>query len=194
MRIGILGTGNLAANLAQAWAGAGHEILVAGRSLEKASAIGEAVAPGELAGRGDVVVVAVAWAGIDEALALAGPLAGATLIDATNAVDFTTGLLVGFAAEHIAAITGANVVKALHLFSGASWLAPPSDTPRTVAICGDDTHALETSSELIRDLGAVPVVVGGLAIARQLEGVAGVVMRIVAAGYNPVTAVPYVSR
>ena len=146
MRIGILGTGNLAANLAQAWAGAGHEILVAGRSLEKASAIGEAVAPGELAGRSDVVVVAVAWAGIDEALALAGPLAGATLIDATNAVDFATGLLVGFAAEHIAAVTGANVVKALHLFSGASWLAPPTDTPRTVAICGDDTHALETSS------------------------------------------------
>ena len=28
----------------------------------------------------------------------------------------------------------------------------------------------------------------------DLEGVAGVVMRIVAAGYNPVTAVPYVSR
>lgn len=91
---------------------------------------------------------------------------------------------------------GSHVVKALHLFAGASWLAPtpPGQPRRTVAICGDDDAALDIAAELIRDLGGVPAVIGGLEHARQLEGVAGFVMRVVAAGHNPVTAVPVVDR
>ncbi|MGW2780339.1 NADPH-dependent F420 reductase [Streptomyces populi] len=211
MRIGILGTGVMAAALAEAWTRRGHHVLVGGRSQDGARAIAErlggaveAATPAQVAGAGDAVVVAVAWEGIDQVLALAGAgqgsLAGKTVIDCTNAVDYASGLLelpTGSAVEHIAErAVGSHVVKALHLFAGASWLAPtPTGQPkRTVAMCGDDDAALGVAAGLIRDLGGVPAVMGGLEHARQLEDVAGFVMRLVAAGHDPATAVPVVDR
>ncbi|WP_439681205.1 NAD(P)-binding domain-containing protein [Embleya sp. MST-111070] len=43
MKIGILGTGNLAVGLGQAWAGAGHTILVTGRSTARATFAAERI-------------------------------------------------------------------------------------------------------------------------------------------------------
>jgi len=211
VRIGILGTGAMASALAEAWTRHGHGVLVGGRSTDKARAIAEtigggveAVAPAQVAPGSDAVVMAVVWEGLDEMLKLAGAddgsLEGKVVIDCTNAVDYATGLLkpsTGSAAQYIAErATGSHVVKALHLFAGTSWLAPaPAGQPqRTVAMCGDDAAALETTAALIRDLGAEPAVIGGLDCARQLEEVAGFVMRLVAHGHNPVTAVPFVDR
>ncbi len=211
MRIGILGTGVMASALAEAWVRRGHHILVGGRSQDRARAIAErlgdaveAVTPAQVARASDAVVVAVAWEGLDQVLALAGAgegsLAGKAVIDCTNAVDYATGLLkppTGSAAQHIAErAVGSHPVKALHLFAGTSWLTPtPAGEPRrTVAMCGDDDAALGIAAELVRDLGGVPAVTGGLEHARQLEEVAGFVMRVVAAGHNPVTAVPVVER
>lgn len=207
MRIGILGTGNLAATLGQAWARSGHHVIIAGRSQARAEltakVIGDqarAVAAEDLAAQSDVIVIAVAWEGLDTALTVAqapeGAFAGKTVIDCTNALDFTTGLLIpsaGSAAQHISDVaTGAHVVKALHLYAGQSWLDPHVSEPRTVAICGDDQRSLDTTSALIRDLGASAAVIGGLDHARQLEDVAGFVISVVAAGHNPTTAVPSV--
>ncbi|KNB52277.1 NADPH-dependent F420 reductase [Streptomyces caatingaensis] len=211
MRIGILGTGGMASALAEAWARRGHHVLVGGRSQGKARAIAgqlgdavEAADPLRVAAAGDAVVVAVAWEGLDQVLSLAradeGSLAGKAVIDCTNTVDYTSGLLrspTGSAAQHVAErAVGSRVVKALHLFAGTSWLAPTpaGQSKRTVAMCGDDDAALGIAGGLIRDLGGVPAVLGGLEHARQLEGVAGFVMRLVAAGHNPVTAVPFVDR
>ncbi|GAB2847138.1 NAD(P)-binding domain-containing protein [Actinocorallia aurea] len=209
MRIGILGTGGMASALAEAWTRSGHRVLVGGRSQDKAQAIAErlgdaveAVAPARVARASDAVVVAVTWEGIDQVLALAeadtGSLAGKAVIDCTNAVDYASGLLkptTGSAVQHIAErAVGSRVVKALHLFAGTGWLAPtpPGQPKRTVAMCGDDPEALDLAAELIRDLGGVPAVLGGLDHARQLEDVAGFVMRLVAAGHDPATAVPTV--
>jgi predicted dinucleotide-binding enzyme len=209
MRIGILGTGVMASALAEAWPRTGHDILVGGRSIDKAQAIAErlgdavqAAALWDVVEGSDVVVVAVAWEGVDNVLALAGgpegSFAGKTVIDCTNAVDYASGMLkpaAGSAAEHIAGVAvGGHIVKALHLFAGTSWLSAPVDGQpvRSVAICGEDSTAVEIASELIRDLGAVPAVIGGMDHARQLEDVAGFVMRLVAVGCNPTTAVPFV--
>jgi predicted dinucleotide-binding enzyme len=204
--IGLLGTGNLAVTLGQAWADAGHSIVVAGRDPEHANAaaeqIGAAAAPvdpRDLADSSDIVVVAVAWSGLESALTLAGGPAGAlsgkTMIDCTNPIDFATGRVlpaVGSAAELVARVApGANVVKALHLFAGASWpfTGEPNIAP-VVAICGDDATALSQTTALIGDLGGRTAVLGGLDTARQAEEAAGFVMRLVAAGANPRFAVP----
>jgi predicted dinucleotide-binding enzyme len=82
-------------------------------------------------------------------------------------------------------------VKALNLFAAESWLAA-SEVPRTVAICGDDPTALAVTQRLIGDLGGTPATFGGLEHARQLEDVAGFVMRLVATGHDPASAVPAV--
>lgn len=208
MNIGILGTGNLAVTLGRAWASAGHSLLVTGRSADRTKAAAEQVGaaatpvrPDLFAERADVVLVAIAWDGVAEALGLvggpAGTLEGKTVIDCTNPVDHTTGRLLpetGSAAEFVAgAAVGAHVVKALHLFAGASWpFTGEADTSPVVAICGDDADALRRTATLIADLGARTVVLGGLATARQAEEAAGFVMRVVAAGANPRLAVPNV--
>ncbi|MEH1097720.1 NADPH-dependent F420 reductase [Micromonospora sp. CPCC 205561] len=206
VNVGILGTGNLATALGRAWAGAGHVIVLTGRDPENASraatevgGTAQAVAPADFAARVEVVVVAVAWEGLAEALSLVGgadgALSGMTVIDCTNAVEFATGRLKptsGSAAELVARVArGAHVVKAFHLFAGASWpYAGPRDSAPVVAICGDQPEALERAGALTGDLGARTAVVGDLSSARQLEEAAGFVMRVVAAGYNPRLAVP----
>lgn len=208
MNVGIVGTGNLAVTLGRAWAGAGHSLLVTGRNpqhaIEAADRIGRAaraVDPADFAPRVDVAVVAVAWDGLETALTLVGAgegsLTGKTVIDCTNPVDYSTGELKpasGSAAEIVArTASGAHVVKALHLFAGASWpyLGLQDEAP-VVAICGDERSALDRATALIRDLGGRAGVVGGLTSARQLEEAAGFVMKIVASGHNPRFAVPTV--
>ncbi len=206
MNIGILGTGNLAVTLGRAWTAAGHTLLLTGRNPRHASAaadqIGqpaEAVDPADFAVRADIVVVAVAWHGLAQAMSLVGAaggsLAGKTVVDCTNPVDYATGVLLpasGSAAELVASSApGSQVVKALHLFAGAAWpfTGPPESAP-VVTICGDDASALDRVAALIGDLGGQTAIAGGLSGARQLEEVAGFVMRVVAAGYNPRRAVP----
>ncbi|WP_328331939.1 NAD(P)-binding domain-containing protein [Kribbella sp. NBC_00382] len=209
MKIAFLGTGNLAVALGKVWAAAGHEIFVAGRSSDnsaKAAAAfsGTPIEPAGLAAVADVIVVAVAWEGLPSMLSLAGApdgaFAGKTVIDCTNAVDYATGRLKpesGSAAALVASLApGAHVVKALHLFAGTSWpgrnggAADAGVERAVVAVCGDDGGALEVAATLIGDLGGETAVVGDLSSARQLEEAAGFVMRVVAAGYNPRSAVP----
>ncbi|MGW4276322.1 NADPH-dependent F420 reductase [Streptomyces seoulensis] len=206
MNVGILGTGNLAVTLGRAWAASGHSLLVAGRNplhaSEAADQIGasaEAVAPADFAGRADAVVVAVSWEGLEAALHLVGgsdgTLAGKTMIDCTNPVDYATGELKpasGSAAQLVArSAPGAHVVKALHLFAGASWpYTGPQETAPVVAICGSEHSALDLATALIGDLGGRAAVIGGLDSTRQMEEAAGFVMRVVASGHNPRLAVP----
>lgn len=208
MNVGIVGTGNLAETLGRAWVSAGHSLVVTGRNPQRAIEVAERIGrdakaadPADFASLVDVAVIAVAWEGLAAALALVGAgegsLAGKTVIDCTNPVDYATGALKpasGSAAELVAsAAAGAHVVKALHLFAGASWpfVGPPAEAP-VVAICGDEPSALDRTTALIRDLGGRAAVVGKLTSARQLEEAAGFVMRIVASGHNPRFAVPNV--
>jgi predicted dinucleotide-binding enzyme len=210
VNLGIVGTGNLAVALGRAWAGAGHRLVVAGRERTRANAAADEIGQrarsadlSELAYHVDAVIVAVAWEGLENALVLAGgpegSLAGKTVIDCTNPVDFTTGRLklsTGSAAELVARTAhGANVVKALLLYAGTSWpyVGPDSGRP-VVPICGDEHASLETARALIADLGASAAVVGDLGSARQLEEAAGMVIRLVATSHNPRLAVPDVAR
>lgn len=206
MNVGILGTGNLATTLGRAWAAAGHSLSVTGRDTSRAGQVADhighaakAVEPAAFAAQADMVVVAVSFEGLEAALSLVGAprgsLAGMTVLDCTNPVDYQSGRIkpaTGSAAELVArCATGAHVVKALHLFAGASWpyTGPQAEAP-VVAICGDEPLALDRATVLIADLGGRSAVVGGLESARQLEEAAGFVMRLVAAGYNPRLAVP----
>ncbi|MET7552215.1 MULTISPECIES: NADPH-dependent F420 reductase [unclassified Streptomyces] len=206
MNVGILGTGSLAVTLGRAWAASGHSLLVTGRNPLHASEAAdqidpsaEAVAPADFAGRADAVVVAISWEGLEAALHLVGgsdgALAGKTVIDCTNPVDYATGELKpasGSAAQLVArSAPGAHVVKALHLFAGASWpYAGLQETAPVVAICGSERSALDLATALIGDLGGQTAVIGGLDSARQLEEAAGFVMKVVASGHNPRLAVP----
>ncbi|TQS43988.1 NADPH-dependent F420 reductase [Cryptosporangium phraense] len=198
MRIGILGTGALATALATGWARAGHVLTIGGRSLDKATAIAAAVGGTarplhDVAADADAVLLAVSWTGVTETLRAAGPLDGLPLIDPINAVDHGVGIVRASPAEHLAAaVPGAHVVKAFHLFPAGTWAEPRTD-PVTVAMCGDDPRALELVGRLVTDVGGTPAVLGGLDRVRQLEEVAGFVIGLAFSGVDPRSAVPSAS-
>ncbi|UGQ12514.1 NAD(P)-binding domain-containing protein [Yinghuangia sp. ASG 101] len=210
MRIGILGTGTLAAALGAGWARAGHEVVIGGRSLAKATALADALgrdvraAPPRTAVAGkDAVLLAVSWDGAEEALRAAGAaegaLAGTPLIDPTNAVRHGIGELLVDAGDSMArrvgrAAPGAHVVKAFHLFPADQWASSPGDDASavTVAMCGDDPEALRVVGELVRAVGAVPATFGSLDRARQVEEAAGFVIGLVFAGTDPHAVIPRV--
>lgn len=206
MRIGILGTGTLAVALGTAWTRAGHEVLVAGRSPDKAASAAtkmgdkaQAAAAPEAVTARDAVLVAVTWQGLPDILrsanADAGSLAGTPLIDPTNAVEHGVGELLPpdgrSIAEQVAGwAPGAHVVKAFHLFPATQWTE--AGDPVTVPLAGDDEHALKVTSTLVRDVGARPAVLGSLRRARQLEEVAGFVIGLAFSGVDPNSAIPRV--
>jgi 8-hydroxy-5-deazaflavin:NADPH oxidoreductase len=202
MRIGILGTGTLATTLATGWTRAGHDVSIAGRSFERAE--GAAKASGARArwlpevADVDAVLLCVHWEGIADILTAAGSaarsLAGKPLIDPTNAVEHGIGVLrtePGRAIAHLVAdlAPGAHVVKAFNLFPSTTWTTS-APSPVTVAMCGNDPRALEITGSLVRDVGGVPAVLGGLDRARQLEEAAGFVISLAFAGVDPQSAIP----
>ncbi|MFI5841432.1 NADPH-dependent F420 reductase [Catenuloplanes sp. NPDC051500] len=203
MRIAILGTGALAVALGSGWTRAGHDVVIGGRSFERADAAAKASGARarpltEVAADAEAVLLSVRWEGVTGMLTAVGAhngsLAGKPLIDPTNAVDHGIGVLrteSGRAAAHRVAefAPGAHVVKAFHLFPSTHWNVP-SPSAAVVAMCGDDRRALAVVGSLVRDIGGTPAVIGGLDRARQLEEVAGFVIALAFAGIDPRSAVP----
>ncbi|MFJ4905463.1 NADPH-dependent F420 reductase [Streptomyces sp. NPDC093249] len=187
MRIGVLGTGNMADALAAHWVRAGHEVTVGGRdprAAERLAArLGGGARPAGLraaAGAGEVVLAALPYgAGAEVVRELRGPLDGRVLLDCSNPVGPGFRLLTEggpSAARRLAeAAPGARVVKAFNLCHEDVWrMRPPvfDGSPLAVPVCGDDPAALARVHELVVDAGCVPVSGGGLDRAGLLEATA----------------------
>ncbi|MFJ4878977.1 NADPH-dependent F420 reductase [Streptomyces sp. NPDC088745] len=187
MRIGVLGTGNMADALATHWVRAGHEVVVAGRDAQKAerlaTRIGGGAKPGTpraAAAYGQVVLAALPFgAGAEVVRGLGTALEGKVLLDCSNPVGPGFRLLTQggpSAAQRLAAAApGAHVVKAFNLCHEDVWrMRPPvfDGRPLVVPVCGDAESALDRVHELVRDTGCAPVTAGGLEGAGLLEATA----------------------
>ncbi|MFJ6718907.1 MULTISPECIES: NADPH-dependent F420 reductase [unclassified Streptomyces] len=187
MRIGVLGTGNMAQALATHWVRAGHEVVIGGRDAHKAERLatrmGGGARPAGLraaAESGQVVLAALPFgAGADVARELREALAGKVLLDCSNPLGPGFRLLTEggpSAARRLAeAAPGAHVVKAFNLCHEDVWrMRPPvfDGRPLAVPVCGDDEAALVRVGELVRDVGCEPVAGGGLDRAGLLEATA----------------------
>ena len=180
--------------LARCAATAGHRAFLGSRSAEKgarvASTLGERVAGGtiaEAAAAGTLVILAVPWSGVPDALASAhAGLAGKVLIDCTNPmIDARKPLLVGCTtsgAEEIAALAPqARVAKAFNAIAArvlASCDPRFGDRAATIFHCADDEDAKRTTAGLITDLGLRPLDLGPLCVARYLEPLAALSLRV----------------
>ncbi|SKC66143.1 NADPH-dependent F420 reductase [Krasilnikoviella flava] len=203
MRIGILGTGALGSTLARAWAAAGHDVVLGGRSRPKVDEIAARLGPrasstslSDAVHDVDAVLLAISWTGIAEVLdavgAARGTLADTVVIDPTNPVAHGVGehlLPAGSAAQAIASSApGAVVVKALNLHPAQTWSGPATGV--TVPFATDDQDAVPTVAGLVGSLGATAHRIGGIGRARQLEELAGAVIALAAAGIDPRSVVP----
>ena len=179
MRVAVIGVGNVGGALASALTAAGHDVVVAASNSEKAAeaAAGLACEPApsarEAADGADAVVLAIPFkAGHEVADEIRDQVAAKPVIDVTNSpgiVEEGTSNAEAFQAW----LPEANVVKAFNTVF-ASRLAEPNQDgqPLDGYIAGDDSSAKATAATLVRDAGLEPLDVGGLKMARALEGMA----------------------
>jgi predicted dinucleotide-binding enzyme len=203
MKIGFLGAGRMAEALVPLWVAAGHELIVGGRTPERTAELAAQVGARaatlrEAAEEAQVLVLGVLYAGVAETLAVAGAgdgvLRGKILVDVNNPVetehfqlvnDFTPSL-----AEHLARVTGADVVKALNQVHRDVWSrrATYSGRPLVVPVATDSAAAREVADRLVLDAGATPFDAGPLAQARNIEAMTAVIIRHLYTGGDALSA------
>ncbi|MCX4670357.1 NAD(P)-binding domain-containing protein [Streptomyces sp. NBC_01381] len=190
MRIGIIGTGNMADALGAQWVRAGHDVVIGGRDEGRAAALAERIGaaghgtPRTAAEFGDAVLLAVPYeAGGGIVGGLQEELLGRVLIDCSNAVGPGFVLLTeggpGAARRLADAVPGAHVVKAFNLCHEGVWrMEPPVFDGRALAVpvCGDDQGALDVVRELVKDIGCEPFAAGGLDRAGLVEATAALLI------------------
>jgi 8-hydroxy-5-deazaflavin:NADPH oxidoreductase len=177
--ISIIGTGNMAAAIAARTAKAGHTVEVISRDSAKARALSDTLAAGAVTGtygaapKGDIVILAMPYAGASAVVADYGDaLAGKVIIDITNPVaPDMTSLVVppgGSGAQEIAkgVPASAHVVKAFNTLFG-HVLAKGGRLDAFFA--ADDAEAKARVSTFLESLGLRPFDVGGLKMAQTLE-------------------------
>ena len=192
MKIGILGSGDVGQVLGAGFAGLGHEVLLGSRDplQEKVRAwvekMGRGVKAGtfaEAAAFGELAVLATVWEGTENALRLAGPerLVGKVVIDATNPLDFSSGMPPKLAVGHTTSggekvqgwLPAARVVKAFNTVGNPHMVKPQfPGGPPDMFICGNDARARETVSGLLRAFGWSSIDLGGIDRSRLLEPLA----------------------
>jgi predicted dinucleotide-binding enzyme len=183
MRIGIIGAGNIGGNCARRFLVNGdHEVKVSfsrdpANLVALAEELGERASsgtPAEAANFGDVVVLAVPWDLIPEALHQAGSLKGKIVIDTTNQFGSSDLPPRGqTAAEFNAArVPGARYTKSFNTLT-ARFQRETADRPKEQKIvqwiCGDDVEAKRVVADLIADAGYVPVDLGGTKTCQVME-------------------------
>ena len=184
MRIGIIGSGRIGGNAGRLFAAAGHEVLFSGSSdparLEAATVEAGPGArrgtPREAVEFGEVVMIAVPWQALDDALAQAGSLDGTIVIDTTNQYGASglERLPEGRTAAQVnaARMAGARYTKSFNtLTAGFQRESAGREGEERVAlfVCGDDPEAKAVVSRLIEEIGFVAVDAGGTADAAVME-------------------------
>lgn len=185
LKIGIIGTGNIGGALAKHWAKAGHDIVIASRHPDQlkdlAKSLGPKVrtgTPKEAAAFGDVVLVSIPYAALPQlGRDLQSELKGKVVLDTGNPYPNRDGPMAedarkrGTGAASAQFLPGTRLVRA---FNAIKWtdLTNEGNHPGekyAIPLAGDDAEALRVAQRLVRDAGFEPVVVGGLASAKQFD-------------------------
>ena len=177
MRIGVLGTGMVGRAISGKLAELGHDVRVGSRTA------GEGKVPfAEAAAHGEVVFNCTAGNGSLDALAAAGPeqLAGKTLVDVSNPLDFSGGGPALFVANTDSlgeliqrAVPGARVVKSLNTVN-CRVMVDPGSVPgdHMIFVAGNDDEAKAQVMSLLGEFGwprARVLDLGDLTAARAME-------------------------
>ena len=138
----------------------------------------------------DVIVLATPWSETQRVLDTAGDLTGKVVIDCTNPLSpDLSALELGYdtsASERIAAwAPGARVVKAFNMVSAAVMANPIIGGQKaTLFFCGDDEDAKSVVHRLAEELDFEAVDAGPLQMARYLEPLAMLYIRLAISGWG----------
>jgi predicted dinucleotide-binding enzyme len=185
MHIGIIGAGMIGSTLAKLWVEAGHDVRVSSRHPEELKPLTDqlgrrasAGTPLDAATFGDVVMLTVPLKAVpDVARDLAPSLSGKIVLDTGNPYERRDGAAARQASAHPRGSAG----WAADMFPGSRWVKAfntvyfktlASEAHRDgdrvgIPLASDDHEALQTASELVRDAGFDPVIVGPLARGKE---------------------------
>jgi len=190
MKVGILGSGDVATSLGTGFVSLGHEVRLGSRDAsnpktvawaQKTHGKGSTGTFADAAAFGEVVVLATLGVATKEAIRLAGPshFDGKVVIDATNPLSFSgqgpPSLAIGHTTsageENQKAIPKAHVVKAFNIVGNAHFFRPSfPNGPPDMFICGNDPAAKKQVEKILHDFGWPSVVdTGGIEGSRELE-------------------------
>ena len=183
LKIGIIGSGRVGGTLGEVWAKAGHDVMLSSRDIDhdrslaaKIGANARAGSPSEAAAFGDVLMIAVPYGALPAiGKDLADILRGKVVIDTSNPIVGRDGEVATWAREKGAGLAsaellpGARIVRAFNAI-GYAQMGKAHEQPGRVGmpIAGEDDKAIALASQLVRDIGFEPVLVGGLAMGKHL--------------------------
>ncbi|MEM6765297.1 MAG: NADPH-dependent F420 reductase [Bacteroidota bacterium] len=192
MKIGIIGTGNVAKYLGKALTHKGYNIMIGSsdtsRAKELAGEMEHYASGGTVAHTihyGEILVLAIPYKEAEAVLRQSDNYKGKILVDCTNPLtsESSTSLALGHttsAAEEIAKLLpDVRVVKAFNA-GFAEHIGSPYFGPNDASMfyCGDDAAAKEAVSRLIEACGFEAVDAGDLKTARLLEPLAALMIKL----------------
>jgi len=187
LKIGTIGAGREGGALGTLFAKAGHPVMFSSRHPEdlkdlvsNAGATAKAGTVEQAVAFGDVIVIAVPYTAMEQigkdygkALAakrlvfdVSNPIPGRDGQDFVKKINDDGGA--GIATSKI--LPGAPVVRAFNAIGSGRLIANAhrSGDPLAIPIAGEDQKAIALASDLIKELGFEPVLVGGYAMGKYL--------------------------
>jgi predicted dinucleotide-binding enzyme len=176
IKIGVIGSGHLGGTIGGLWIKAGHPVLFSSRHPEELKPLIDSLGPLAQSGTvddalafGEAILLAVPYKAIPQIAKDYGPkFAGKIVLDADNAVAARDGEdLVketqekGIGNTTASYLPDALVVRAFNSMGYGFFAREAHRTgdPLAIPIAGDDAHAVEVVSQLVRDAGFEPVAV-----------------------------------
>ncbi len=184
MRFGMIGAGSLSRAIAGHAINAGHDVVFSNsRGPESLAEVVDTFGPHATAGTvaeagaADVVVLAVNWSGIHEALGELPARKNRILIDATNQwaappPDFVVDSLKVGGSELVSSLVpGAHIIKAFNnLYADRLADDPVTYSGRRILFyAGDDHDSKELFGKVVKGFGFAPVDLGPLRMGRLMQ-------------------------
>ena len=197
-----MGSGDVGQALGRGLANCGYDVKIGSRTpdsdklkawLKQATGKASTGTFAETADHGEIVILAIMGAGVENAIDLAGleKFAGKIVIDTTNPLDFSKdsspGLFVGMndsLGERIQRrLPQAKVVKCFNTVPNVQMVNPNfgDDKPEMI-ICGNDPEAKQRVVQILKELGWPGAIdIGGIEEARWIEALVPLWVRVGAA-------------
>ena len=187
MKIGIIGSGRVGGTVGELWVKAGHEVVFSARTIEEVNALlgklnlgprARAGTPKEAAAFGEAVLISVPYAALPQiGKDNAAELKGKVVLDTSNPIENRDGPMAaemrakGTGVASAELLPGARLVRA---FNCVGWNSMRTEAHRAgeklaIPLAADDQGALKVAIGLVQEAGFEPVVVGGLARAKEFD-------------------------
>lgn len=189
MKIGIVGSGDVARSLGEGLVSLDHMVMLGTRYPDKkeldiwkkhTGKKGLVGSTTEAADFGDIVILAIAWHAAENVLAQIRPeAAGKIVIDVTNPLQFNDDEPPGLTIGHTISggelvqqsLPDSHVVKTLNIINHANMVLPKykEGTP-AMFICGNNGSAKKHTKELLAEIGWQDIIdIGDIEKSRLLE-------------------------